>query len=182
MAKGKKKANSEAPPGLGNNGGGDRAEAIRNACQRLAQMDVEIKGLQEDRANFKAEVIKGQLGMKIADFNMAYRLHGLEGSDRADLFDTLRETFRALGVGGQLDWLEATANASRPATSPQASAESLAAANQGGLDAGLAGRNRESNPYEEGAPEHLKWDAGWVGGQRQNVARMAGSTEAAPAH
>lgn len=88
MAKGKKKANSEAPPGLGNNGGGDRAEAIRNACQRLAQ----------------------------------------------------------------------------------------------GLDAGLAGRNRESNPYEEGAPEHLKWDAGWVGGQRQNVARMAGSTEAAPAH
>jgi ribosome modulation factor len=67
------------------------------------------------------------------------------------------------------------------AKGPMATPESLAQANQEGLDAGLAGRNREANPYGEGSPENLKWDSGWVGGQRQNVARMAGSTEGAPA-
>lgn len=59
--------------------------------------------------------------------------------------------------------------------------ETLARADQEGLDAGLAAKNRDSNPYPEGSPENLKWDAGWIGGQRQNTAKMAGSSATAPA-
>src|SRR3546814_10647644 len=51
--------------------------------------------------------IKGDLGMKIADFNAAYRLYKLEDDDRDTFLDAIRETFEALGIGQQLDWLKA---------------------------------------------------------------------------
>lgn len=83
-----------------------RAEKIRDVCKRLKSLDDEIKSLQDDKAQIKNEIIKGQLNMKTSDFMMAYRLYQLENADRDELLDTLRETFKALGVGEQLDWLD----------------------------------------------------------------------------
>jgi len=96
-------------------GGGDtaslnvanRAEVIRQVCVDLAALDAERQSISANIRELKQKRIKGDLGMKIADFAVAYRLYQLEQDDRDTLFDTLRETFSALGVGEQLDWLKA---------------------------------------------------------------------------
>jgi predicted nuclease with TOPRIM domain len=85
----------------------DRAAAIQDVCRRLENLEGEISALQEDRRNLKNEVVKGKLGLKLSDFNVAYRLYKLEGDDRDTMLDTMRECFEALGVGGQLDWIKA---------------------------------------------------------------------------
>lgn len=88
-----------------------RRDLINQACRELAAMDADIREKQQARAEYKNRVIKGDLGFKMADFNMAYRLYGLEGRDRDELLDTIRETFEALGQGEQLDWLKVSERA-----------------------------------------------------------------------
>lgn len=98
-------------------GGGDtaslnvsnRAETIRRACREITDLEGQRKALSADIASVKQSLVKGELGIKIADFNVALRMYQLEGDDRDTLFDTLRETFEALGVGQQLGFLDALA-------------------------------------------------------------------------
>jgi len=62
------------------------------------------------------------------------------------------------------------------------SAESLGKAAAAGLEAGKAARDRTGNPYLEGSPEYLSWDANWLAGQRQNIGAQADAErEPAPA-
>src|ERR1700723_1092400 len=84
----------------------NRAEVIRQVCCDLANLETERKTIGARISELKQKRIKGDLGMKIADFAVAYRLYGLEQDDRDTLFDTLRETFEALGVGTQLGFLD----------------------------------------------------------------------------
>lgn len=83
-----------------------RAEIIRRACRDVTDLEEKIKTLGSEIRSIKQSRIKGDLGMKIADFNAALRLYRLEGDDRHRFFDTLRETFRALGVGDQLNFMD----------------------------------------------------------------------------
>lgn len=87
----------------------NRAETIRRACREITSLEASRKSISQDIASLKQTLVKGELGMKIADFNVALRLYQLEGEDRDTLFDTLRETFEALGVGQQLGFLDALA-------------------------------------------------------------------------
>jgi uncharacterized protein (UPF0335 family) len=95
----------------GVNGAGHNAKArkkvIVNTIRRLEALEAERKLVSEQIAEIKAKEIKGDLGMKITDFNVARRLYALEGEDRRELFATLRETFSALGAGDQLDFIDA---------------------------------------------------------------------------
>lgn len=84
-----------------------RRKLIRDVAGELAGIDGEIKQLQEKRAKIKNEKVKGTLGMKTSDFNLALRLHKLEGDDRTEALDTLRECYEALTKGDQLNWLDA---------------------------------------------------------------------------
>ena len=84
-----------------------RKDTIRDVCKKLQALESQRKDISEEIASLKQTKIKGDLGMKIGDFNTAYRLYQLEGDDRDQLLDTLRETFEALGVGAQLDFLGA---------------------------------------------------------------------------
>jgi hypothetical protein len=84
-----------------------RAETIRKACRQITDLDAKRKAISAEMAEVKQTLIKGDLGMKIADFALALRVYQLEGEDRDTLFDTLRETFDALGVGEQLGFLDA---------------------------------------------------------------------------
>jgi uncharacterized protein (UPF0335 family) len=95
----------------GNNTVADRAATIRDTCQRVEKLDEEIKALQADRRGLIKDKIKGDLGMKIADFNIAYRMYQLEQEDRDTMVDTMRECFSALGLGDQLNWLDAAEKA-----------------------------------------------------------------------
>ena len=90
-----------------------RKDIINEVCASLHSLESERASLNESIAELKNKRIKGDLGMKIGDFNLAYRLYKLEGADRNLALDTLRETFEALGIGEQLDWL----SAAKPAAS-----------------------------------------------------------------
>ena len=116
MSNKKTSRKTNAGNGKGHNSSPARASAIREACRK-------ITALQDKRATINAEIseiknadIKGALGMKIGDFSVALRLHQLEGADRDQLLDTVRETFEALGVGAQLDWITASERAAEAVT------------------------------------------------------------------
>jgi len=82
-----------------------RAETIRAAARYINERHADLKAIREEVAAYKATHIKGDLGMKISDFNALLRVYQLEGEDRDEFLDTLREGFAALGIGGQMDWV-----------------------------------------------------------------------------
>jgi hypothetical protein len=49
------------------------------------------------------------------------------------------------------------------------SEKALHAIERDGFDAGKAGKNRSTNPYDDGSPEFLRWGAGWDRGQLENL-------------
>lgn len=85
----------------------NRAEAIRSAIREITELEAARKTIGEQISEIKQARIKGDLGMKIGDFNAALRLYQLEAEARDGFFDTLRETFSALGVGEQASFLDA---------------------------------------------------------------------------
>ncbi len=82
-----------------------RKEIINEVVKELASLEADRKELGESIRAVKQKRIKGDLGMKIADFNAVVRLYNLEVKDRNLYLDTLRETFSALGLGEQLDFI-----------------------------------------------------------------------------
>lgn len=89
----------------------ERDKLIKQAHRKVEEFDKKIKALSSEKSAYKHEVIKGKLGMKIADFDASHRLSKLDPDDRAIFLATIHETFTALGVGDQLDWLEAAKRA-----------------------------------------------------------------------
>ena len=85
---------------------GVRKDIILKAIRKIKALEKDRDAINEDIRSIKMKEIKGDLGMKIADFNAALRLYDLENEDRAEFFDTLRETFEAVGIGKQLDFLD----------------------------------------------------------------------------
>lgn len=86
-----------------------RKETIKKVADELATLDAKIAELREEKNAIKNTKIKGDLGMKIADFNLALRLYRLEGEARGEAIDTLKECFEALAPGEQLDFIAAGA-------------------------------------------------------------------------
>ena len=106
MPKGQRKqAEAEKPQALSNSAA--RKDLIRSTHQKLMDVNSKIRALQLERTELKNRHIKGDLGMKIADFNVALRMYDLEGDDRDELFDTINETFKALAPGQQSSFLDA---------------------------------------------------------------------------
>jgi len=83
-----------------------RAAAIRKAIREITKLEKERSAISEQIASVKETMVRGDLGMKISDFNAALRVYRLEGEDRAQFLDTLKETFDALGEGDQLDFID----------------------------------------------------------------------------
>lgn len=92
-----------------------RAEIIRSACREIADLEKDREAIGAQIREIKQKRIKGDLDMKLADFGAVYRLYGLEDDRRDQFMDTLRECFEALGVGGQLNFLDATKQRTEPA-------------------------------------------------------------------
>lgn len=82
-----------------------RKQIIQEVCKDIAALEADRKQIAEEIRTIKQKRIKGDLDMKVADFNAAYRLYQLDSDDQATFLDTLRETFQALGKGAQLDFL-----------------------------------------------------------------------------
>ena len=101
---------------------GNRRAIIQGICREIDQIDGEIATLRQQKAEVKSR-IKGELGMKVSDFNVALRLYKLEGEDRDAMLDTVRECFDALGVGDQLDWVAAAERQAERTAPPSADEE-----------------------------------------------------------
>lgn len=185
MARGegrRRREKEQDPPmaGEGNPRGGNaghnaasRAEVIRQACRDIAALEAERNSLSKDISDIKQTRIKAGLGMKISDFNIALRLHKLEGDDRSTCIDTVRECFKALGVGEQLDWVTATQQAADRLES-EAGAGGEGFTEAAGFQAGKLGRSATTNPHPIGTPSHTIWAGGWAKGQAENAAEMGG--------
>jgi hypothetical protein len=90
-----------------------RAGIIRSVCRELNAIRRKIDALNAEQRELLNTKVKGDLDMPIADFRMAFRLYQLEGEKRDVLLDNLRETFEALGQGGQLDFIDAMRDAQK---------------------------------------------------------------------
>lgn len=97
---------SEKAPRTGISNSAARRSIITKACREITDLETQRKAIGAKITEIKQGRIKGDLAMKIADFNAALRLYRLEGEDRDAFFDTLRETFAALGIGAQLDFMD----------------------------------------------------------------------------
>lgn len=87
-----------------------RKETIKQVADQMATIEAKIAELREEKNQLKAKKIKGELGMKVSDFNLALRLYKLEGEARDEALDTLKECFEALAPGEQLDFIKAGAS------------------------------------------------------------------------
>lgn len=156
-----------------------RRQVILDVCAELASLEARRREIGEQIAELKQTRIKGDLGMKISDFSAAYRLYRLDDEDRDQFIDTLRETFEALGVGGQLDWLSAAVNYGAGDSRGVDKGAPVGAAAAEGLKAGRAGKPKDGNPYPAGSPAHQSWDENWHAGQAENLKDLG---TGAPAH
>jgi ribosome modulation factor len=150
----------------------ERQKIIRMVIQECRSLTAEAQSINAQRRELLNKHVKGDLGMKIADFNSVLRLSSLEDDDRDVYLATLRETFAALEIGQQLDFLNATGgikatptagpvDADGFATGAQAQATEAEAYNLGEA-AGRDGKGLDACPYTA-AQKRLKtrFEEGW---------------------
>ena len=147
-----------------------RAETIRDVCRELAALDTQSTEINAARSKLLQTRVKGDLGMSIANFKAAYRLHGLEDDARDEYIDAIRETFAALGVGEQSDWL--AQGFPKTAPGPAAPDDPAGATVAFGRQAGLVGRPATDNPHKPGSKQAIAWSHGWAEGQASIAAEM----------
>ncbi len=83
-----------------------RKDSILKVCREFDRIEAEIKELRDEKNKLKKDIIAGDLGMKISDFNMARKLVQREQDERDGMLDVMRETFEAHGIGFQMDWVD----------------------------------------------------------------------------
>jgi hypothetical protein len=110
MARGRRARSNDAEDGRGPevalvSDPGERQEIIRSTVRDVNQLEAERREIGERIRIIKVTRIKGQLGMKIGDFNAGFRAYALEGSDRNGFLAAQREVFESLGVGEMVDWV-----------------------------------------------------------------------------
>lgn len=164
-----------------------RADMIRTVIREELEDELERDAISERIRKRRQTVIKGALGMKIADFAAAKRLYTLEDNDRDQYFDTLRETFEALQKGGQLDFLDGMRSA-RPRTeavagaasadfsedaAPDVSKPSIDAAYEAGRQASLANKGLAAMPRNYDHPRARRLKAAFQKGYDSHQAELA---------
>ena len=120
-----------AKAGPGHNSREARANIIREACRKITALQDKRAAINAEMSEIKNTDIKGALGMKVGDFAIALRLHQLDGADRDQLLDTVHETFGAMGVGEQLDWVTASQRVGKAGTEPVDEGAEAAAVQRG---------------------------------------------------
>jgi hypothetical protein len=132
-----------------------RATTIREVCQEIGELDRQIDGLKAERKMIVDTRIVADLGMKKAHFATAYKLYQLDHDERDVLQDTIRECFAALGVGEQLNWLDAV---------QEAASSMNAEARKAGYDDGLSGHRRRASEWPSGEYGHADYELGHAEG------------------
>lgn len=119
-----------------------RTGTIQTVCAELDRMDEEIFDLNEVRKAYRHKHIKGDLQMKIGDFDAFRRSYNMEEERRNEFLDALREGFTALnGKDGakQLDWIEADKRIKAKTKAQAKAAQESEGAEADAADAGPVG-------------------------------------------
>jgi hypothetical protein len=153
-----------------------RAVLIRESVGHIAKLEAEAKAINAAIRKYKAEVVRGNLGFKIADWNAVFRVSQLEAEDRDELLDTLCESFEALGIGQVVDWVAAAERTPR-ADANGAAAPNAEARAAGRLD-GLGGVTVNSDRWPQGVTGHSDYAMGVADGEAERDRINAG--DAAP--
>jgi len=111
MARGRKRRSEDDPASYDDDAppvnSAARTEIIREAVETIGEYERQIQGLKaEIKAVVETRIVAG-LGMKKRDFAKARELAAMDQEERNGLQDTIRECFAALGVGMQLNWIDA---------------------------------------------------------------------------
>ncbi len=148
---------------------GARGDTIRAAVRFIAERQSEIAAIREELNEYKQKHIKGDLGMKLADFAAVFRVSQLEAEDRDQLLDTLKEGFAALSIGGQLDWVAGlqAEDAKRPAPKPGTAVNE--AARQAGRTDGMAGERSHEAEWPNGVHGAADYELGYDEGVEQRA-------------
>jgi hypothetical protein len=138
---------------------------IREAVRHVATLKAEADAVNTRIRKYKDEVVRGNLGFKISDFNAVCKIAQLEVADRDELLDTLRESFEALGIGQVVDWVAAAER------TPRADANGAAPPNEearaaGRLD-GLGGVTVNSDRWPQGVTGHSDYAMGVADGEAE---------------
>lgn len=162
-----------------------RQEIIRDTIRQVLDLESQAKEINTRRRELVNRRIKGDLNMKVADFNGSLRLARLEGDARDEFFDALKETFAAQGIRIQLDLFgpgktlggeKAKGKKAKGGNGKAAPASPVAALTFAeGKDAGLRGKNADTNPHKKKTPAYAKWMEGWQSGQAQLVEQQHGA-------
>jgi len=176
MARQKKDAGAGGASGNAGHNAALRAETIRDVYRQLQDLEAQRAEISSEISDLKNVRIKGDLGMKIADFNLGYRLYKLEGDDRKTAFDAIHEAFAALGIGEQLSMFSVAEKIDEKAGSDAGLVDDPDTA---GYAAGKAGKKARVNPHPVGTEMHSAFKAGWLRGQAE-LAPKAPDTPAEP--
>lgn len=164
---GSKENSKDTSPTLSNSAA--RAGIIRDAVKKIVQLKADRASINADIAEIKNRWVKADLGFKSTDFDIAIRLYELEGDDRDELLDTIKETFAALGVGMQSNFLDAMEQ-EEPKSDP-----SPADAYDMGEAAALEGLPNQP-PFDAAkAGLRTQWSKGWNHGIAKRTKEMAGT-------
>lgn len=157
------------PAGIGHNSA-EQDRIIKQAVDRIIALKAERAAIGEQITEEKAKV--KALGIKMKAFNVGLNLTELEIEDRNQSIDDLKRVFGALGLGAQGELFPTVASPAGPVASSDAPVDPTAA-NKAGMEAGLAGKNRDTNPYPERSELADYFDRGWMAGQKQLAANLA---------
>jgi hypothetical protein len=153
-----------------------RRDVIRDIKTKLDDIDSRIAELQEERKRQKGR-IKSDLGWKVADWNVMARFADLEDDPRDVLFDTLREGFAALGVGGQASFLDALDSVE---IVPVPAAKKLTEDEAAALGDAACVAGRAEDDFDKGVRSKVLKQA-WLRGYALATARKIGDEQRAAA-
>ena len=162
MSAGNGKANGEDGPTKGHNVK-ELKKVIRECAQTMVRIKKERKELNEEAGDVRKRI--KEHGIQPDSFDFAVKQLEREPEARKTYIDDINIAFEALGIGGQVDMIEATG---------ADSADDLDLASMPEFDAGKgvakAGGERTDHDYQDGTDEAKAWQAGWDEGKTERAA------------
>lgn len=150
---------------------GERAKIMQECAEEMREIKAARSELNE-RASEVRERLENA-GIHVKAFEAMLRITDMDDQAAQDSYlDGLREAAAALqpGENGELFPARAPAAASQIRTPTQKEARTA------GREAGKAGKNQDTCPHPEGAAAFLEWQAGWIEGQAEIAAELAGAS------
>lgn len=159
----------------------DRDALIRKTAAELSKLEDEREAVALRIKALKNINVKGRLGMKIKDFNVAVALHEMERPDRTGLLSTIQDVARALKTGETVNFLDIIEKDQEVLERIEETRLAISDPYEAGRLIGLDGLSRAENPYPDAkSPNSKRWNDGHHDGLMEKLQSIGPGT--APAN